>query len=263
MRRLILAVALVALAARPAVAAVTKVQGPTKGSTGVGSADVAVAYGASVTSGDVLIAMASWQMTTGTQTVSVTDALVSTWTSCTVQVSGVGAHYNNLDVQIWTATAASSGADTVTLHHGATHAGMVLSIYEVTPGTVGPCSGATGNSATPSAGSYTPSANGAYMIAICNLDDGNGFGSGWFTAGSGWTLGSQFGGGNEDGADEFQAQAAAAAVTGNFGSNFPSFTGAWAASIVSVVPSGGGGGGSRATGSKAKKLCALGVSCGA
>ena len=236
----------------------TLVQGPFDNIAFSGSGDASVAFGSNTTAGDTLIVVAKWFMNTGTMTVSVTSTADTGWGGVSGTLQSITAiRYANVNVQLWSTTAAG-GADTVTLHHGAAHAGMVLTIYEASSScTPQAGTGTTGSSTNPSAGSYTPSANGAFLVAAAAQDDNAGTGTS-VTAGTGWTLGFQSGGGSEDSADEYRTQATAGAVTGNFGSSGRS--GPWAASVFAVTPSGGGS--SSPTGNKARKLCALEITCG-
>ena len=83
--------------------------------------------------------------------------------------------------------------------------------------------------------------NGAFLVCVGLMDNGFGFGSGWFTKGTGWgTFNQEQGGGNENMATEDLAQSSAAAITGTFVTGFTSITGPNVASVVSFKPSGGG-----------------------
>jgi hypothetical protein len=226
--------------------AVTRVQSASASApTGVSTT---VPFASAVVAGNTLLAILSWPMTTGTGSAtiaSVTDTQGNTYTAVpNTYRTIVGVRYDNISSQCFAATAKASGACSVTATLTAASPFLVVSLHETTPAKVDAGVGATGTSATPSAGSLTPSANGAFLAAACIMDNGFGFGSGWFTPGAGWTLGAQFGGGNESSADEYQAQATAASVTGDFGAVFPGISGPWAASYAVLIPppTGGGGG---------------------
>jgi hypothetical protein len=207
-----------------------------------------VAFASAVVAGNTLLVILSWPMATGTGSatvVSVTDTQGNSYTAVpNTYRTVVGVRYDNVSSQLFAATAKASGACSVTATITAASPFLTVSLHETTPAKVDAGAGAIGTSATPSAGSLTPSANGAFLAAACIMDNGFGFGSGWFTPGAGWTLGVQLGGGNASNADEYQAQATAAGVTGDFGAVFPGISGPWAASLAVLVPppTGGGGG---------------------
>lgn len=106
-------------------------------------------------------------------------------------------------------------------------------IWELTPSVYDQGVAATGHSATPSAGSFTPSANGAFAIAIFGED---GQSSGTWTPTSGWTAdqGGFAGLGGE--AATHIAQSTAAALTA--GQTLGAGTAFWAANAVCFKPPG-------------------------
>ena len=114
---------------------------------------------------------------------------------------------------------------------------MALILWELTAGSFDQGVHGTGaTAATPSLGSLTTTLNGSYVIAAGVIDDGFGFGSGWFNAVSPFTLSKQGGGGNMDLSSEVYAQTTAGALTPTFTSNYTSTTGPTVGSTISFHP---------------------------
>ena len=209
-------------------------KGQVSASTGMSAAAL------TATAGDSLLVCVTWFPPTGTATLSsVTSTGVSdSFTirpASLVTIAGTGS-IANLYSECATATSIGAGSTTVSATFSASVSGFIT-VTETTPGVYDQASGATGTSATPSAGALTPSANGSFVLADNLLEDGFGFGSGWFTAGTPFTLDQQYGGGITDGATEYVDQGTAAAVTGAFGTNYSSVSGPWVASIIDLKPS--------------------------
>lgn len=112
---------------------------------------------------------------------------------------------------------------------------MFVSAWELTPGQFDQDSVGLGNSSSMASSSLTPSANGAFAVAQSILDDNVGAGTG-FTAGSGYTLDMNTGGGSWEMGTEHLAQTTAAALTGAM---THTHTGGWAANQIIFTPVGG------------------------
>lgn len=109
--------------------------------------------------------------------------------------------------------------------------------FELTAGSLDQSNkGTNANTDVPTPGSITTAHNGSFYIAAGALDDGFGFASAWFTAGSPFTLNDEQGGANMNAADEYYAQSAAGAQPATFGSNYTSTTGPNAGSVITFRP---------------------------
>lgn len=193
------------------------------------------------TSGHILVIAVRWCSSSATTITGVTDTATNSYTISAASMANQAAtHYSNCYTQFaYNLSAASySGTNAVTVvFSGAYIASGSVDIYELTGGQLDQINaGTNANTNTPTPGSITTSVNGCYSIAIGVLDNGFGFSSAWFTAGSGWTLGSENGGGNLNGVSEHQAQASAGMLTANFGTNFSGTTGPNAGSIITFKP---------------------------
>lgn len=166
-----------------------------------------------------------------------------------------GSNYANLYTQFaYTTTPITGGTCTIALNFssivGSPTSGFVsANIIELSGGSfnqtatqvsvVGSVSAGPGYTCSPTAclpPSYTPGANGSLTINAVLIDDNNGFGSGWYTAGSPFTILNQNGGGKEDIATEYYAQSTVSALTGTFVSNYPATTGPWVDSMITFKP---------------------------
>ncbi len=217
----------------------------TVGATPTSGSNVVLAFGSGNTSGHKITAVVMWACNA---TGSVCTAGASSLSSCsdtagntyTVKTSSkasiVGTNYSNMYVQVCTANTIAAGANTVTATFSGNTDATILNLYETTAGQDDQFGPATGTSATPTSASVTTTANGAFAIAAGLLDDGFGFGNGWFTVGSGWTLDYEKGGGNANGYAESQAQSTLGSLQGTVGSNFSGVTGPWVATIYTIKP---------------------------
>ena len=214
---------------------VTRVQGTYSSSPDSSTANTA--FASDNTSGNTIIACAVFSMDSGTNSISSISDSRNTYTllSSTLQTRAGASTVANIYSQCGIATNIGAGSNTVTVTLASAAKTLRASITEVSAGVLDTSGGGTGDSAFPSAGSVSASTK-SLTLAICYLQDGFGFASGWFTAGSGFTLREQFGGGLFDGATQTKESASSETITASFGSNFSGTTGPWVSSFVTVKP---------------------------
>ena len=197
------------------------------------------------TAGNIGVINIFWCSSSATTITGVTDTSTNIYTLSAASLATVSAtHFSNCYSQFaYTVNLKTfTGTNTVTAAcSGASICSGTETAYELTAGVLDQTiTGTNANTATPTPGSITTGTNGSFFIASGVLDDGYGFSSGWFTAGSGFTLSTENGGGNLNGAVEHQAQTTAGAITASFGSNFGGVTGPNAGSMITFKPAGGG-----------------------
>lgn len=210
------------------------------GSNNFGGTTAATAFPSNVVSGDLVIAVAIWNVNTGGSNCtlqSFTDGR-NTYTLGTVHQQLVTTNYQQVAVQIGYAIAGASEALTVTANWDNSTSGGFCSVYELSTGAFDQQTGATGNSTDPSAGTLAGVPAGSLGIVGCIMDDGTGS-SGIFVAGSGWTIDLNEGGGSQSGGTEYATANISGSVTGDFTSS--GSTGKWAAAVMTFSPSGGAG----------------------
>jgi hypothetical protein len=166
----------------------------------------------------------TWFSTTNTGitfSVSDTQSLTYSVDSATRQVSDTTTDYDEIGVECFHSTTTSSAAaDTVSVLLSTGYQ-MAYSLYELssTGGTVSYQTGSVGVGTTATnvvvSPGVTPTQNGAYIIAASEADNGSGITS-EYTAGTNFTINSQYGSGDQSSADEYYAQTTAALVTANF-----------------------------------------------
>lgn len=220
--------------------AVTKVQ-QTTGTSGAGNTSLPLtAWGAATTAGHDIYCSFTYTSTTG-NTTSITGITGGgTFSKITASaVSIAGTHYGDIYTEFWRATNIAGGtttAPTATLAN-TTNGGAAGICYELTPGstTVDVANVSSSASANVwSIGPFTPAHNGEYLMQAGIIDDGNGFGSGWWAAITPWVLDFQSGGGNEDSIAFSFAQATAASTTATATPNFPATVGPVVGTVVTV-----------------------------
>lgn len=226
---------------------VTFVQSTSPGTLS-GGTSIAIVSGSNQTAGNTSLICATWGTATGTATINApTDTQGNTYTLVPSSLATVAAtDFANIYTECAYSLSIIGGANTVTVTFSAAVASGIAVLYELTASHFDAAAIATANAAAGSGGpglnsaaaaSITPSANGAFVMALCNFDNNFGFGSGWFTATSGWTLRQQYdGGGKADGVSVDQAQSTATSVTANLNSGFTSTHGPWTQSIISFKP---------------------------
>jgi hypothetical protein len=167
---------------------------------------------------------------------SVTDSRGNSYTLVPASLVSAGPtpHYANINTQIAYASDIADGSNTVTVTWSSGVNGGFVSLLEISPGKFSQASTGTGASNAPSAGTVTTTVNGAFGAATSFIDNGLGSGNA-FTAGPGWTMFQNCGGGAASQGSEYQAQAASGALTGNFTAS----SGTWVASMAVFVPNGG------------------------
>jgi hypothetical protein len=176
-----------------------------------------VGFASSVTSGNLLVAAVSWGVTSGNNVTidSVKDYQGTLFTLVSGSyASRAGNGYAYMRSQIAYATAASSGTDSITIYYSGAGLNSHVAIYELTSGILDQSANGTAVAAVPSAGTLTTSSTNTVSIATGVLENGFGFPSGWFAAGTDWVFKLEQGGGNI-----------------NATSNYPAFTGPCAASL--------------------------------
>jgi hypothetical protein len=180
------------------------------------------AFTSNTTAGDYIIACIDFvsASVSGLTISSVSDTQSNTFSldSSTLK-SAATTDYPTIGVECaHTTTTTTAAADTVTVTLSGEGASTVQ-MWEVNPSsgtmTLDQANTGTGSGTSPSAGSITPSQTNTFGVAVVAQDDGEGTGSN-FTAGSGWTLLGNAGGGDYDSADEYQTLTSASSVTGNF-----------------------------------------------
>lgn len=202
-----------------------------------GGTSASVALGSAVTAGNLIAVVASFASSATPGISSFTDTQGRTYT---IDVGsklqgGPTTNYGQLGVAVgYVANIAGSAAPTVTVNFNAgVSARICISVYEMAAAAFDQAVSATGSSATPSAGSITTPVNGCAGVAVMVIDDGGGFGNS-ITAGAGWTLDGQGGGGSSDAGAESREIATAGAVTGNFGNS--GHSGTWYALAATFKP---------------------------
>jgi hypothetical protein len=242
MKRLLLCVLLISTFANASVTFVTKVAGANQGTGQNNFSDAAYTNN---TVGDLGVVVVKWCVdSTFTATItSVTDTNTNSWTVSSASLATVTAtHYASCNVQFaYTTLKAFTGTNTVTVNFSSTHPSGSYTLYELTAGALDQThTGTNTNTATPTPGAITTASNGCFYISGGILDNGFGFANGWFTAGSGWTLGGELGGGNSNAVDEYQAQTSSGTLTATYTSGFPGTTGPNAGSIITfkIPPTG-------------------------
>jgi hypothetical protein len=224
---------------KAATPTVTWLEG-TAGSNGFGGTSQSTAFSSNVTTGATLIGLVQWYMTSAnaSDTISsVTDTRGNTWNivSSTLTRQLNTSNYGEVASEIVYATDTAAGADTVTVNWAGATNGDFLSLMEVTSSTLDRTSNATGTSATPSAGTVTTNQNGEFGAAVSIQDDGQGNGN-VYSAGSGWHLQTNTGGGNADEGTESSTQTTAGSLTGNFSVSNPGGSTYWAAAMATFCP---------------------------
>jgi len=214
---------------------VTKGAGPTSAST------VTLSFTSNNTAGNKITVAVIWTQSTGHSAVTISSCSDSKSNTYTVKSSSLATqltatHFASMNVEVCTADAIAAGANTVSVNFSAAADGCQMAIYETTPGSDDQFGPATGNSATPTSASVATRGTGDFAIAIGLLDNGFGFGSGWFTAGAGWNLDFEKGGGNSNAYTESRTQSSPGVLQGTINSNFSGTTGAWAATIYTIKP---------------------------
>lgn len=222
---------LVSLAKTP----VTMVQA-VAGTNSFGGLTVDKNFASNVTAGNTIILLVQWMMSSGTNSISsISDSLGNSYTiNAASKSTTVPAHATEIGTQIVYATnifGGNAGNITVTFNSSCQYS--FVSIIEVTPSTFDQSAGATGSGFTPSAGSLTTSQNGSFAAAVMATDDGLG-NSNVITAGSGYTLLQNTGGGSFEEGAEYRAQSNAGVIAGDFS---VSLTGTWVASMATFKPS--------------------------
>jgi hypothetical protein len=210
---------------------VTLIQG-VAGSSNFGGTTATAVFSSNVVAGDRLVVGVQWGSATATTISSVTDTQGNVYTiSSASKASATTVNFPNAYTQIAYAVAASSAANTITITFSATSTGWVNAL-EISPSSFDQVAAATGSGTAISAGTITTVNNGSFGFAASITDDNAGAGGGW-TAGSGWTLFQNTGGGSSEQGAEYIAQSTAGALSGDFAQ---ARTGTWAASFVTFKP---------------------------
>ena len=205
------------------------------GTAGFGGTTVTKAFSSNMASGDNVLACAQWYAGSTGITATFSDSQGKTYTtdSGTLERADSTTDYTEIGVECGHSTQTSAAAaNTVTCHFSSSVGNNWCSIIEVSHSggavQIDQAKVATGSTANPSAGSITPSITGTMGFAVIMQDDGSGSGTA-FTAGTGWTLFQNTGGGAADEGAEYQAISGTSSVSGNF-------TGAaahaWAAAVA-------------------------------
>lgn len=140
-----------------------------------------ISFSSSVSSGDLIVA--SIGIDAGSAATGISDSLGNLFSSATSTSQACG--HQHCYSYIWTATAQSSGADTVTITLGGKPTGATLGIYEITNGALSglQTSTGTGNSNNPVVTTLTPTSSSIVVgIAAANLGGG----------GAAWTQGTDY-----------------------------------------------------------------------
>jgi hypothetical protein len=229
----------------PAFAAVTLVQ--KAAGAYFGNTNPFTAAFTNNTVGDLAVVAVKWCSATGTPVTisSVADTNTNTWTISSASLATITAtHYANCNTEFAYAASLKSytGTNTVSVTFSATAGSGSIGIFELSAGVLDQTNtGTNANTNVPTPGSITTGTAGSFYVAAGVLDDGFGFASGWFTAGSPFTLNTENGGGNMNVVDEYYAQTSAGAQAATFGTNESGVTGPNAGSVITFKPSGGGG----------------------
>ena len=177
------------------------------------------AFGSNTTAGNSILACI-----VGHQASGATNSLVSISGQGTFTIlpfslvnTGMTTNYTNLWVECGIATGIAGGATTAETCHVTLNSGGACIAWEVTPntGTTLYSTAIVPSGTAVSAGSATSTENGAFAVTLFMEDDGAGAGTFFSAVGSGWTLGSQGGGGSSDWGHQYQAQSSAGTLTGN------------------------------------------------
>lgn len=159
------------------------------------------------------------------------------WTLGTL-VTQAATHYTNVYALVAYTLTPTSGVVKITANFSAAVSFNFVSSWELTAGRFDQEATGTGNSNTPNAGTVTPTANGAFLVAGATLDDGVGAGGGWTKDATWDALVLDAGGGNQDSANQYYAQAIAASVSSSFTTPAGgAATGPWAVAVMAFKPS--------------------------
>ena len=206
--------------------------------TGGGAGPYTITYTtANNTAGNTSCVGLTFYVAIGTAAVSsLTSSAGNTYTAVPGSLVTVAAtHYANIYAQWWCATGiVGSVKDKLTINFSAS-VGLRMELIEIGPGGVLDQTAATSGATTAiSAGSVTTPSNGAFGITAVFSDDGFGFGPGWFTPGSGWTVASlNSGGGSSESGAQYQAQATAGSITGDL-TSIHGTPNHWVASMITI-----------------------------
>ena len=215
--------------------AVTLVQSTGNGSINTSSSQPTTLPSASTTGHTLVVAIHIYGGSPSTviSISSVTDG-TNTFTvqAASQQINNSGPDYYMVTAFAYATAITGLSTETITANFSAS-CFNTIDIWELTASTYDQATHATGSSATPNAGALTPAANGAFAMAIANMDNG---GNIVWTESSGWTLlyGGAAGGGST--ASEYIAQTTASALSPSFTN---AATGQWAASAIDFIPPGG------------------------
>jgi len=213
------------------------------GSNGFGGTSVGTAFGSNMAAGNNAIACAIWLTNSGGGNTGITASFSDSQgksysTDSGTRKTTATTNYAEIGVECGHSTQNSTAAaNTVTCTFSLSTAADFCWIMEASRagGTLSLDQALTATNATgsPSAGPITPSQSHTLGVALTVNDDGTGS-SGNFTAGSGWTIDQNSGGGKSSAASEYEALATTAAVTGNFTATN---AGTWIASVANYKAS--------------------------
>jgi hypothetical protein len=215
---------------------ITFIQATPMGTTCAGGTTCPAApFGSNNTAGNGIIAGTQWFETSSTNHLtSCSDSQSNSYVVLTSSLVTVNTttHYDQIGVEFCITTAITGGSKaTVTCHYSssASYEDCNAAEFSYTGGTPSYTytTGSSTGSANPSAGSLGGVAN-SVGFTISGIDNGGGSTTD-YTAGSGWTLITQNGGGAHSEAWEYQASSLG--LTGNFTTGSSGF---WVASFVLV-----------------------------
>jgi len=185
------------------------------------------------TAGSAYIVVWEWHDGTGVTTSSVTSVVAGSATIKTASTKSSGnPNYTQIGTQAAYFLSSTGGAETVTVNMSA-GTFVWMHVYEVTAANFDQSSTSqSGSTGTIAAGTFTPAANGAYLVVAGAVDDGIGSGS-YFSAGTSFTITYNYGGGSFDAGGESFAQTTAASTNCAFGNTNSN---SWVATAIIMKP---------------------------
>lgn len=206
------------------------------GTNEFGGNPAVLSFTSDVTAGNLMVVKYNWVVNPSNPAATIIafgDTLSNVWTQAAYITAGPTTNYEQIACWIAYAVMASSGGNGFGILTDNAPNGNILSIMEFNGVSILNASATnTATGANPSAGSIASNAGDVAVAAIME-DDGFGI-PGSYTAGIGWTLLENDGGGNSAWALEYQVNLPGGTLTGDFTKS----TGTFVATVASFTQSG-------------------------
>ncbi len=209
------------------------------GTNNFGAATEFTAFGSNNASGNTIVALLYFTPTDGSAplTPSFSDTKGNSYSIISSTFKNTPGSFSGLNIGclIAYATGIAAGANTVTVTFSGPSNYAILCLFELSPCTLDKATGAISATVTanPSAGSLSLSGTGEFAAAIAVVDDGVGS-PGLFTAGTGWTIQLNNGGGADSEGTEYRV-GASGTITGDFVKG----SGNWVAAVAAFSDNSG------------------------